>query len=59
MCAGDGMTATAKRTSAEYHQRARELEASGGERPVKIAVLASFTAELLKPYIVVESANTT
>jgi FkbH-like protein len=51
------MTATAKRTSAEYHQRARELEASGGEKPVKIAVLASFTAELLKPYIVVESAD--
>src|SRR5262245_18435667 len=54
---GKEMTASAKRTSAEYHQRARELEAFNGETPVKVAVLASFTAELLKPYIIVERAD--
>ena len=44
------------RTPSEYHRLATEIESSGGEPVCKLAVLASFTAELLKPYIILESA---
>ncbi len=40
---------------AEYLRRAREIEAAGAETARKLAVISTFTAELLRPYIVVES----
>jgi FkbH-like protein len=39
---------------AEYLRLAREIEASPAESAVRLAVLSTFTAELLRPYLIVE-----
>jgi FkbH-like protein len=44
-----------ERTPADYHRLSGEIESSSGDPACKLAVLASFTAQLLRPYIVVES----
>lgn len=40
---------------AEYLRAAREIEAGGAEGAARLAVLSTFTAELLRPFLVVES----
>ncbi|MHC4075029.1 MAG: HAD-IIIC family phosphatase [Planctomycetota bacterium] len=44
-----------QKTHAEYLKLAKELEASDDKPSLKLAVLSSFTAEFLRPYILVES----
>lgn len=39
---------------AEYLRAAREIERASGEDALKLGVLATFTAELLRPFVVVE-----
>ena len=47
-----------KPTPSAYLKGARRIEADGfeGLKPVNVAILSTFTAELLRPYLVVESA---
>jgi FkbH-like protein len=40
---------------AEYLQAARAIEAAGGPAARKLAIVSTFTAELLRPYLIVES----
>ncbi len=39
---------------AEYLKRAREIESARGERTATLAVISTFTAELLRPFVIVE-----
>ncbi len=40
---------------AEYLKRAREIEAAWGDRVATLGVISTFTAELLRPFVIVES----
>ena len=40
---------------AEYLKRARELEASWPDNTARLGVVSTFTAELLRPFLIVES----
>ena len=40
---------------AEYLKRAREIEATWGEGVAALGVISTFTAELLRPFVIVES----
>src|SRR5579871_4876679 len=48
------MTSPAPIKPAEYLRRARQLEA-GFDLPLRLAVVSTFTAELLRPFLIVEA----
>jgi FkbH-like protein len=45
------------RSPAEYHRLAREIEGTLDDRAVRLAVLSSFTAEFLRPFVLVEASD--